>query len=185
VTDNYTNLDTRTLEGYDIGIYYALDTGIGDFDFSYNGSFYTKFEQTASSELSLAVIEAKESDPTITYPLIGLGDLLGINGNQEDRHSLTVSWRKGDWSAGVTGFRISGFDQILSSGDPFAIPSMTTWNGKVDYSFMVADVDTRVRLGINNLTNERAPLADTSYGFFNDAHRDWGRYWYVDVRMQF
>jgi hypothetical protein len=185
VTDNYTNLDTRTLEGYDIGIYYGFDTGIGDFDLSYNGSFYSKFEQTASSELSLAVIEAKESDPTITYPLIGLGDLLGINGNQEDRHSLTVAWRKGDWSAGVTGFRISSFEQILSSGDAFAIPSMTTWNGKVDYRFLVADVDTRVRLGINNLTNERAPLADTSYGFFNDAHRDWGRYWYVDVRMQF
>ena len=185
VTDNYTNLDTRTLEGYDIGIYYAFDTGIGDFDLSYNGSFYTKFEQTASSERSLAVIEAKETDPTITYPLIGLGDLLGINGNQEDRHSATVSWRKGDWSAGITGFHISGFDQILSSGDAFPIPSMTTYNGKVDYQFLVSDIDTRVRLGVNNLTNERAPLADTSYGFFNDAHRDWGRYWYLDVRLQF
>ena len=185
VTDNYTNLDTRTLEGFDIGIYYAFDTGIGDFDLSYNGSFYTKFEQTASSELTLAVLEAKESDPTIVYPLIGLGDLLGINGNQEDRHSATMSWRKGDWSAGVTGFRISGFDQILSNGDAFPIPSMTTWNGKVDYSFLVADVDTRVRLGINNIFDERAPLADSSYGFFQDAHRDWGRYWYVDVRLQF
>jgi outer membrane receptor protein involved in Fe transport len=185
VTDNYTNLDTRTLKGYDIGIYYDFETGIGNFDISYNGSFYTKFEQTASSELSLAVIDAKESDPTITYPLIGLGDLLGINGNQEDRHSLTVSWRKGDWSAGITGFRVSSFDQILSSGDAFPIPSMTTWNSKVDYRFMVADVDTRVRLGLNNLTNERAPLADSSYGFFQDAHRDWGRYWYVDLRMQF
>ena len=185
VTDNYTNLDTRTLEGYDIGVYYAFDTGIGDFDVSYNGSFYTKFEQTASSTLSLAVLAAKESDPTIAYPLIGLGDLLGINGNQEDRHSLTVSWRKGDWSAGLTGFRISAFDQILSSGDPFPIPSMTTWNGKVDYSFDIGDVDTRVRLGLNNITDERAPLADSSYGFFQDAHRDWGRYWYVDVRMQF
>ena len=116
---------------------------------------------------------------------LGLGDLLGINGNQEDRHSASLSWRKGDWSAGITGYRISGFDQILSSGDPFPIPSMTTYNAKVDYSFDVGEVDTRVRLGANNVTDERAPLADTSYGFFNDAHRDWGRYYYVDVRMRF
>jgi outer membrane receptor protein involved in Fe transport len=185
VTDNYTNLDTRTLEGYDVGIYYDFETGIGDFDISYNGSFYTTFEQTASSELSQAVLAAKEEDPTIIYPLIGLGDLLGINGNQEDRHSATVSWRKGDWSAGVTGFRISEFDQILSNSDVFRIPSMTTYNAKVDYSFDFADVGTRVRLGVNNFTNERAPLADDSYGFFDDAHRDFGRYYYVDVRMQF
>jgi outer membrane receptor protein involved in Fe transport len=185
VTDNYTNLDTRTLEGYDVGLYYDFETGIGDFNLSYNGAFYTKFEQTASSPRALAVLAAKESDPTIIYPLIGLGDLLGINGNQEDRHSATVSWRKGDWSAGVTGFRISEFDQILSNGDAFPIPSMTTYNAKIDYSFDVGDVGTRVRLGLNNFTNERAPLADDSYGFFDDAHRDFGRYYYVDVRMQF
>ena len=185
VTDNYTNLDTRTLKGYDIGVYYDVETGIGNFDFSYNGSFYTKFEQTASSELSLTVIEGKENDPTITYPLIGLGDLLGINGNQRHRHSASLAWRKGDWAAGVTAFHISSFDQILSSGDPFKIDAMSTVNMKFDYRFDVADVDTRVRLGVNNAADRRAPIADESFGFAKDAHRDWGRYYYVDVRLSF
>ena len=185
VDDNYLNLDTRKLEGYDIGAYYDFDTRLGEFSLQYNGSFYTKFVQTASSTLSTEVEAAKAADPTIVYPLVGLGDLLGIDGNQEERHSASVAWRNDDWSASVQGFRISEFDQILTSGDAFRIPSMTTYNAKVDYRFDVGEVGTRVRLGINNFTDERAPLADDSYGFFDDAHRDWGRYYYVDVLLSF
>ena len=48
VSDRYTNLDTRKLDGYDIGIYYTFETGFGMFDLRYNGSFYETFEQTAS-----------------------------------------------------------------------------------------------------------------------------------------
>ena len=67
----------------------------------------------------------------------------------------------------------------------FEIPAMTTYNAKVDYSFDLGSVDTRVRIGVNNLTNERAPLADTYFGFFSDAHRDYGRYYYLDVKAGF
>lgn len=183
VDDNYLNLDTRTLEGYDIGVYYDFDTRFGEFNLRYNGSFYTKFEQTASSELTLAVLAAQADDPTLDFPLVGLGDLLGIQGNFEDRHSASVTWRKNDFIASVQGFRVGEFDQILSNGDLFPIPSMTTYNARFDYRFDVGDVRTRVRLGINNFTDERAPLADASYGFFQDAHRDWGRYYYVDVML--
>jgi len=185
VSDLYTNLDTRELKGHDIGVYYDFETGIGDFSLRYNGSFYTRFVQTASSNLTRGVLNAKEADPTITYPLRGLGDLLGIDGNQESRHSMSASWRKGDWGVSLRGYRISSFDQILSTGAVFPIPSMTTYNAMFDYSFDVGTVDTRVQLGINNFTDERAPLADAPYGFFADAHRDWGRYYYLDVRLNF
>jgi len=183
VSDTYTNLDTRKLEGYDIGVYYGFESGIGEFDLRYNGSFYTEFEQTATGALSTAVLAAKAADPTITYPLSGLGDLLGIDGNQKDRHSASVNWRKDDVAASIQGFRISKFNEVLSNGDLFPIPAMTTYNAKFDYGFEVGETDMRVRLGINNLTDERAPLADESFGFFKDAHRDWGRYYYVDLRI--
>jgi len=55
VSDRYTNLDTRRLEGYDIGVYYNFETSFGVFDLRYNGSFYETFEQTASGELSTTV----------------------------------------------------------------------------------------------------------------------------------
>jgi outer membrane receptor protein involved in Fe transport len=60
---------------------------------------------------------------------------------------------------------------------------MTTYNAKLDYRFEIGKTDMRVRLGMNNVTDERAPIADSSYGFLQDAHRDWGRYYYVDVRI--
>jgi len=184
VSDIYTNLDTRTLRGYDIGAYYDVDSSLGNFSFRYNGSFYTEFRQTATGVLSTTVLAAKEADPTISYPLDGLGDLLGIDGNQESRHSASVSWSKGDMAAALSGFRISDFNQILSSGDPFYIPSMTTYNLKLDYKFDIGETDMRFRLGVNNLADERAPIADESYGFAKDAHRDWGRYVYVDLRFR-
>ena len=85
----------------------------------------------------------------------------------------------------LSGLRISDFNEFLSDETLWKIPAMTTYNAAVDYSFDVANARTRVRLAVNNFTDERAPLADESFGFFGDAHSDWGRYYYVDVRMQF
>jgi len=185
VSDIYTNLDTRTLKGFDVGLYYDVSTSIGDFYLKYNGAFYQEFEQTATGALSSAVLEGKAANPDIVYPLIGLGDLLGIDGNQKSRHSASVVWDRNNWAASVTGTRISSFHQILANGDAFYIPSMTTYNAKIDYGFDVADVNMRLRLGINNVSDERAPISDSSYGFFQDAHRDWGRNYYLDLRLSF
>ena len=63
---------------------------------------------------------------------------------------------------------------------------MTTWNLSLDYSFDVMDdIGSRVRLGVNNFTDERAPLADDSFGYFADMHRDLGMNYYIDLRMEF
>ena len=114
-----------------------------------------------------------------------LTDLLGIDGNQESRQSASVIWRKGDWRVGLTGLRISDFNEVLSNEELWRIPAMTTYNASVGYSFDVGDMRTSVRFAANNFTDERAPLADESFGFFSDAHSDWGRYYYLDVRMSF
>ena len=67
----------------------------------------------------------------------------------------------------------------------YIIPSMTTFNASVDYRFDLWKSDTRVRFGVNNVANKRAPLADRYFGYFADAHRDLGRYFYFDVRLGF
>ena len=184
VADSYLNLETFELEGYDVGIYYDFDTAIGDFSLRYNGSFYEKFEIIGASDLAGAIQEAKAANPDITYPIQGLGDLLGLDGYQRSRHSASAIWRKNDWRVGLTGYRISSFKEVLSNEELWEVPSMTTFNATVDYSFDVNDIDTRIRLGVNNVADERAPIADESFGFFSDAHRDWGRFYYVDVRIR-
>jgi outer membrane receptor protein involved in Fe transport len=185
VSDTYTNLDTRTIEGHDIGIYYDIETGIGQFGLKYNGTFYDRYEQEATSGLSAALEAAKEANPAIVFPIIGIGNLLKFEGNQDERHTATVSWRKGEMGASVTMFRIGDFYQELSNGDRYEVPSMTTYNMTMDYSLDIGGADTRVRLGMLNFTDERAPLYDSSFGFSSDAHRDWGRTYFLDLRMRF
>ena len=185
VSDTYTNLDTRTIEGYDIGVYYDVETSIGQFALKYNGAFYDKYQQDATSGITASLVAAKAADPTIVYPIGGLGDLLKREGNQDERHNATVSWRKDEWGASVSAYRIGDFYQELSNGDRWNVPSMTTYSMTLDYSFDVGETDTRARFGMLNFTDERAPIYDSSFGFSQDAHRDWGRTFYLDLRMQF
>ena len=186
IADQYANLDTRTIEGFDIGVYYDVDTDFGNFAFKYNGSFYERYEQEATSGISASIVDAKAADPSIVYPIAGIGDILGLAGNQESKMTASLTWRYSDWGIGLSANRISDFHQLLSNGDIYPVPSMTRVNVRVEYRMKVGgDVGTRVRLGVNNVMDERAPLYDRPFGFSDDAHRDWGVYYYTDLRLSF
>ncbi len=188
VDDAYANLDTRTLEGYDIAVYYNIDTDIGSFRLSYNGSFLDIFEQEASGNAALLVASQAAGDIPADIPIDGFADLVGRDGNQDERHSARLSWRQGDFGASLAMFQIGSFYQsslTLSDGMRYVIPSMTTYDATFDYRFDISDVGARARLGIKNLSDERAPLADRFFGYFADAHNDLGRYMYLDVRLSF
>jgi outer membrane receptor protein involved in Fe transport len=188
IDDQYANLDNRNLAGYDIGVYYDLDTTVGKFKFSYNGSFIEEFEQEAGGDAAILVQAQENGLIPASYPVAGFADLIGQDGNQEKRHSARVSWRKDAFGASLSGNKIGSFYQsslTLEDGTRYIIPSMTTYNATFDYRLDINEVDTRVRIGIRNLTNERAPLADRYFGFFSDAHRDYGRSYYLDLRAKF
>ena len=188
VDDVYLNLDTRELEGYDVGLYYDVDTDLGRFAFRYNGSFLDKFEQAASGRAGLLVAAQASGELPANIPVDGFADLLGRDGNQEERHSASLTWRKGDFGASLSGYQVGSFYQsslTLSDGTRYVIPSMTTYDATFDYRFDMGETGARFRLGVKNLTDERAPLADRYFGYFADAHSDYGRYMYVDLRMSF
>ena len=188
VDDAYANLDTRTLEGYDIAVYYDVDTDIGSFRLSYNASFLDIFEQEASGDAALLVASQTAGDIPADIPIDGFADLIGRDGNQDERHSARLSWRQGDFGASLAMYQIGSFYQsslTLSDGMRYVIPSMATYDATFDYRFDVSDVGARARLGIKNLTDERAPLADRFFGYFADAHSDYGRYMYLDLRLSF
>lgn len=76
-------------------------------------------------------------------------------------------------------------EDALSNGDRFNVPSMTRYNLKADYAFEVLGVDSRVRLGVNNFTDERAPIYDRSFGFDDVSPTDWRVYDYADLMLRF
>jgi iron complex outermembrane receptor protein len=188
IDDQYANLDDRNLAGYDIGIYYDLQTEIGKFKFSYNGSSIEKFEQVPGGDAATLVAAQESGVIPANIPIGGFADLIGQDGNQKKRQSMRVSWRKGDLATSISGNKIGSFYQsslTLDDGTRYVIPSMTTFNATFDYSFDVNDISTRLRLGIRNLTDERAPLVDRFFGFSSDAHRDYGRSYYMDFKTKF
>jgi len=188
VADNYLNLATRTIEGHDIAVYYNLESELGDFSVRYIGSFIDTFEQVPGGEFSSLQEQQASGAIPADIPLDGFGDLLGMDGNYDNKHTVRVAWRKGDFAANVTALRKGSFYQnslTLSDGTQYIIPEMTTMDVTLAYYFDLMDAKSRVRFAIKNVNDERAPLADRYYGYFADAHQDLGRNYYIDLRVSF
>lgn len=189
IDDLYANLDTRTVRGHDIAVYYNHDTNFGNFDFRYVAAFLDKYQQVAGGAAALLIEAQEEGLLPANVPVVGFDDLVRRNGNPREKHTLRVGWRQQAWGAAVTGIRLGTFYQTsltLQDGTRYVLPQMTTWNASVDYSFsLMDDEDLRVRVGVNNFTDERAPLADVRFSYFSDMHRDLGVNYYLDARLEF
>ena len=191
VEDTYTNLDTRTLGGYDLGIYYDAETRLGDFNFKFVGTFYDEYEQKGSSGVAAEVQAALDSgELPDSIALRGYGDLLLREGNMDEKYHASVRWSRENLGAYVSMLHVGKFydaDRSITvdgSTQFWWMPSMTTYNANFDVQLDAFGTDTRIRLGVNNLTDERAPLCDCRFGYWSDAHRDYGRYWFLDLRFR-
>lgn len=189
VNDRYANLDTRKMSGHDIGIYYEKDTGLGDFNFRYVASRLNEYEQLPSGP-ALDLVEAEEEGILPPGTAIGFADLVRQNGNQRWKHTARVSWRRGDWGASVSGTKLTDAIEtrpgLGSDGSQWVLKPMSTYNMSVDYRFdTFGDVDARARFGVLNFTDSRGPLSSNRFGYFSDMHRDFGRSWYFDLRLDF
>ena len=187
VKNDYTNMALRTVEGTDLGIYYGIESDIGNFDVRYIGTFLDKFEQKASGDF--AALQAKKDSGEIpdSIPLKGFGDLLGKDGVYDNKHTLRVSWDKGPYRVSLFGLKKGSFEQTslgLKDGKPYIVPSMTTLNLTLSYDFELNDHDARIRFAVKNLKDERAPTADRYYGYYADAHQDYGKNYYLDFTLK-
>tara|TARA_X000000368_G_scaffold242814_1_gene191857 strand:- start:913 stop:3873 length:2961 start_codon:yes stop_codon:yes gene_type:complete len=189
IKNDYTNMAKRTVEGTDVGIYYNLESDYGDFDVRYIGTFLDKFEQKASGEFARLQAEKDAGVIPESIPLKGFGDLLEKDGIYDNKHTLRVSWDKGPYRVSLSGLKKGSFVQTslgTKDGVPYLVPSMTTLNLTASYDFDLKDHKARIRFAVKNLEDERAPTADRYYGYYADAHQDYGRNYYIDftLRMQ-
>jgi outer membrane receptor protein involved in Fe transport len=186
IKDEYLNMATRTIEGRDAAVYYDFETSFGDFALTYADSRTTTFEQIPTG--SFNTLQAAIDDGTLpSYTVLdGFGDLLGRDGNYERKSSFRVNYSKGDYGATLSALKIGSFYQAKissSDGSKWIIPSMTTVNASVYYKFELMDKNARVKLGVKNLNDKRAPLADGYNGFYSDVHSDLGKNYYLDFRV--
>jgi iron complex outermembrane receptor protein len=191
VNDNYLNLDTRTVEGVDLGLYYDLDgTPIGDFSFRINAAYLDKFFQDVSPAGQIINAANAAGDIPTALSVAGQGNLVRDYGRPEWRYTSALSWRMNEWGAGwFTSYTGDVFDdQIVHSvtGDQWIIDEYQTHNLYVQYEFGAETASpTRLRVGMRNITDETPPLAATNFGYLGDLHSAQGRFVYANVRKTF
>ena len=191
IEDDYLNLDNRNLSGLDVSVYIDFPVSWGTIKYKLNYARLLEFKQIASG--SAARINAAVADGTLPagYNPTGFGDLIGQNGNQEERLQMSVSTKiKKDYGVALTWSRVGSYYQnhstlILADGSTYPIPEVDIFNFNFSYKTDIAGNDIRFRIGINNITDQRAPLARGYFAYDADSHSDYGRYYYVAVKYSF
>jgi len=190
VNDYYVNNDTRTIEGLDTSILYSLDTQYGDFGFKLVHVHYDTKNQAAGGDAKKISDASEDGGPLagLSKPR-GVEDLLGIYGSIEDKYTLKTSWRKGPYEVLLSGTQWGEFYEpnhtakINGETVPWLVESMTVFNLTLGYKF---DNDLRIRVQIKNIEDERAPLADETYGtYWADLHSDFGRNYNIEFYKKF
>lgn len=188
VNDQYQNLLPQEGRGLDIGVAWSLNgTRFGDFSASFNAAHLMKFYRQPSPAIQelLDAQAAGAINPGVN--IAGGGDLIRDEGRPEWKWSASATWRYEQFTVGAfTQYvgDVQDFGLIDAAGDPWIIDSQITANLYGQYEFtdgMAAN--TRLRLGVRNLTDEKPPLA--SAGYLGELYTPYSRYWYVSVRKTF
>jgi len=182
--DTFQNQELREIEGADFSILYTLDSELGSFDFKLNGAYLAKFDQTPGAEQQI-IIDAGLAPN-------GAGTLIRENGRPRWRGTASVLWNKDRWGASLFARWVDDIvdTSTTADGDTAApgtrlpVDDFLTVSAFVEYEFATEFAEsTRLRVGVRNLFDEDAPIADEQLGYFGSLHSNRGRYFYLDARV--
>ena len=186
INDIYTNLDTRIIGGTDLAVLYDFYTNFGDFGIKYQHSRTDEFSQTAGGNAA-TIVSASEAGLLPGIAVQGFSDLIGVDGNFEDKAVITAFWDYKAYRISYSSTEVGEFEESgirRSDGTKWIIPSMQTQNITFSYNFDIADNPARLRFAVRNLEDKRAPLADETYGYYSKTHSDYGRNYYLELRVK-
>ncbi|MEO1044066.1 MAG: TonB-dependent receptor [Pseudomonadota bacterium] len=200
ILNPYRNLDGRTSDGLDFGLFYDFDTSLGEFQLQFNAARLLGFEQLAGPDaeplfteltgLLQNIPELSVGDVAALQP-INFGELLEIDGRPKWRFTGAIRWESGPVRVNVFGRYVgSVLDPSAQQNDTaelFRVDDWFTMNFGISYRIDndTALSGTRIRFGINNIFNEAPPIADESFGFYGSLHNARGRQFSFDIRKAF
>ena len=128
----------------------------------------------------------------ITCAIVCVNEILnefpqGFNGNFEEKSVLTAFWDYGDLRISYSSTEVGEFEDAdirLSDGSKWIIPDMQTQNVTFSYGFDLANKPAKLKFSVRNFEDERAPLADGTYGYYSKVHEDTGRNYYLELRVK-
>ena len=147
-TVNYVSLTSNNyegveMEGIDFDLNYVMDTdNMGRFDMGLNMAKITKY-----------VFQRFSSDPVLSNE--------GYIGLPDTRINPYLTWGKGDWSVGLTGYSLSDQEAEFGS-DIYTVDDHMTFNLRVSYQL---PWDASVSIGAINVTDEEPEQNSDWYGW--------------------
>jgi len=173
IANQFLNLDSRVVEGIDLGLLWALPgTRLGRFDLALDIAWLERFEQTPSAQAQ-ALLAAG-------LPASTGGSLLKQNDHPRMRGSASIHWTRGDWGADMFARHVGSVED--TSALNYVVKDWTTVNAAVRYVLPSGLwKGTTLRMGVNNIENRDPPLADETFGYMTRLHNNRGRFWYVSV----
>lgn len=188
VNDQYQNLLPQEARGLDFGVAWSLNgTRFGDFSASVNAAHLIKFYRQPSPAIQELLDAQAAGEINAGVDISGGGDLIRDEGRPEWKWSASATWRYEQFTLGAfTQYvgDVQDFGLIDAAGDPWIVDSQLTANLYGQYEFMDGmAANTRLRVGVRNLTDEKPPLA--SDGYLGELYTPYSRYWYVSVRKTF
>lgn len=139
---------------------------------------------------------------------------LGVDGTTRWRGTNSISWRKGNWNASLSGYYTGRFADTAATtaatyaalGQPsyiskqfdsgtylyrYVVRDVVTFNASLGYRFNAEAPAllrrTSVKLGVVNLTDREPPLASGAFGYFASVHGSLlpGRTWTLELVRSF
>lgn len=189
ISDTYSNLQPRMVQGADFSLDYDLDdTAWGDFGLSINVAKLLKYDQ-APGQIETQLIEAVRAGKLPGLTVVSTGNQIQFDGYPEFRGTASVSWRKDGWGAGAFVNYIgevydTGPAQV--NGEFFPIKEWTTVSFYGQYAFKDGMFDgSTVRVGVRNAFDKDPPVTASNFGYSGALHNATGRYWYMNLTKKF
>lgn len=190
VQDQYVNLQPQDVRGLDLGLSWRKRTDdFGDFNLAVNAAHLIRYYRAPSPDIA-ALIEAREAGIiNAGVSITGGGELSRQDGKPEWKWSASLTWKYDQITVGAFTSYVDDVDDtglVDSAGTAWVVDSQLTGNLYAQYDFTKGwGADTRVRLGVRNLTDEAPPLASNTNGYLGALYQPYSRYWYASVRRSF
>jgi iron complex outermembrane receptor protein len=188
VKDQYQNLLPQEARGLDLNLLYRLHgTRFGDFDVNVNGAHLIKFYQSPSPAIAALLAARSAGQINAGTTITGGGDQIRQNGRPEWKWTTSVTWSLDNVTVGAFTQYIGDVEDTAlldSAGSAWVVDSQVTGNLYGQYEFTEGwAANTRVKLGVRNITDEAPPVS--SDGYLARLYQPYGRYFYASVRKTF
>ena len=182
--------DGTEVEGYDLGVQYALDTDLGRFGLHW---------QTAYTAYIGTLDQPRGGNRVGEYDGPG-------QAHHRIKSNFVGQWQRGDWSAALTARYLSGLDEpcflpILNGrpelcsdlGAPGSVPGFypnaknhldDTWYIDLEGAWDTP-WDARITLGVRNVFDRDPPVSYTTANNFDPGYEVPGRFWHLGYTQRF